>query len=217
MYNLLIALLILISGSTSCGVDRELVNIEADTLNSYGLNLIKILNDIKKEDKTNVSSIELPIPKVKTRPEITNIPLEDNLLDYIWNKSINNGLPYELLLAIAKVESNFNVNTESHTNDSGLFQIHSRTGKWIAKELGINKYDLSDPYTSTDFAVYYLIFLQETWKGKGLSEEDLFNAIIISYNRGVSGASKYIKKNGTKNNGYLKKINKYRVLFEEYI
>lgn len=195
-----------------------------ETLYTYDdLNIAKIMIEINQElnlnqqrvAKVKATEVESSEETLKpSRPNIPGIPLDVKLLDYIWNKAQKHSLSYEMLLAIAKTESDFNSNTESSTHDSGLFQINKRTGKWIAEELGLTEYDLSNPYTSTDFAVYYLTTLRDAWDNKGLSEEELFDVVIISYNRGVGGANKYIKKYGTENNTYLNQVSKYKELYE---
>jgi Soluble lytic murein transglycosylase and related regulatory proteins (some contain LysM/invasin domains) len=142
------------------------------------------------------------------RPEIPNIPLDDKLLDYIYKESTEHNIAYTLVLAIMKVESNFNPKAISNTNDYGLSQINKTTARWIAKELGLSKYDLKNPYTSTDFCIFYLSYLSEKYRNMGMSEEDIFNFTVVSYNRGEGSGYKYVKKYGAESNSYWKKVMK---------
>jgi soluble lytic murein transglycosylase-like protein len=140
------------------------------------------------------------------KPKIEGIPLDDKLLDYIWNKSQENDLSYTFLLALAKTESDFNPRTESKTNDSGLYQLHRPTAKWIGKQLGVKNYNLHNPYTSVDFSVYYLCNLREQWRNQGLSEEDVFDMTVVSYNMGVRGTNRYVKRHNVEDNTYLNRV-----------
>jgi|HigsolmetaGSP11D_1036233.scaffolds.fasta_scaffold01739_16 soluble lytic murein transglycosylase-like protein len=148
------------------------------------------------------------------RPFIKDIPLSDEILDYLWEKCEENDISYTLVLAIIKQESNFNVNSTSKTKDFGLMQIHNSTGKWIAEELGIENVDFHDYKQNIDIGIWYLKNLRDSWREKGLSEEQVFNLTVISFHRGVEGTYNYIKKNGY-NDPYLRNIKKYKYEFEQ--
>jgi soluble lytic murein transglycosylase-like protein len=151
------------------------------------------------------------------RYEIKDVKLDSEILDYIFQKANESKLSYELLLAIAKVESDFDQNLVSNTQDYGMYQIHRPTDKWISKELGLTNYNLKDSKTSVDFAVYYLNYLRHYWVDQGASEEEAFGLVVISYNRGIEGCRRYVRRYGMENNKYLRSVKHYKNTFEQNI
>jgi uncharacterized protein YlaN (UPF0358 family) len=201
------AFLIHQSGNVSEAKTNENLNIKLVDVDKT----MKVFYELHK--KVEVVKVVEEVKVEVKRPTIPNIPLSDEVLDYIWKKSLDSDFSYELLLAFAKVESDFNQNLTSRTRDHGMFQIHSGTDKFIAKQLGLTRFNLIDVYTNTNFAVYYLTYLREQYRSQGMSEEEVFPYTIVSFNRGIRGANNYIAKHG-ENILYLKKIKFYKEQFE---
>lgn len=168
---------------------------------------------ISEEEEINAEIEEEVVEEIQ-RPHIKGIDLEDEILDYIWQVSIEKDLSYELILAFAKVESNFTANVRSKTSDSGMLQINIGTEKWISEQLGLEKYDLMDARTSIDFGVFYITYLRDQYRSRGLSEEDVFYYTVTAYNRGIKGANKYIQRHGM-NVKYTERIIYYKDLYEQ--
>ena len=139
------------------------------------------------------------------------IPLSRELQEYIWTKSELNGISYELVLAIAKVESNFDPSAVSSTQDFGLMQLNKPSGtmKWLAEQAEIENFNWSNPKHSVEAAVTYLGYLKQHWLDKGLDEETARKAMLISYNRGLGGSRTYIRNNGYSNE-YANKVLNYK-------
>lgn len=138
-----------------------------------------------------------------------DIPLSEKVQQYTFNESSRYGFPDTLIYGIMKQESNFDIEAYSHTNDSGLLQIHGRTGKWIADELGMEEYDLYDAKTNIKFSLWYLNHLKEYWDNQDVSEEDKAFLIVLGYNRGLQGSIDWIKKHGW-NNKYVDNVFEYK-------
>jgi hypothetical protein len=167
-----------------------------------------------EELSRKLESVELPKQEEKPeRPQIKDIPLSEDILEYLWNKSQESGLAYTYLLALAETESEFNPKEQSQTNDFGLFQIHKPTDKWIADQLGIKNYNLYNPFTNIDFAVFYLTYLRDYWRSQGASGEEEFELTTISFNRGIEGCKSYLKHHDFDDNAYLRSVkkNKYEI------
>jgi Soluble lytic murein transglycosylase and related regulatory proteins (some contain LysM/invasin domains) len=181
---------------------------EGENENSvYGVENVNIQEEVIGENYNDNN------PK---RPDIPKIPLDDDLLDYIYNLSEENGISYTYLLAIIKTESNFDPKARSHTNDLGLFQINKSNIKFFSEMAEIKDPDPYNPYHNTAMAVSYISYLMDYWSNYGYSEEDKFYLVTISYNRGIVGAKRYIKKHGW-NNSYVNKILKTKEEIEEKI
>jgi soluble lytic murein transglycosylase-like protein len=159
-----------------------------------------------------------PVPspsvvEVPHKPEIKDVPLPAEVTDYLWKKSMESNFSYELLLAIAKQESVFNVSLISRSGDYGLMQLQPRTARWIAEQLQVPNYNLLDYKTNIDFAVYYLSYLRQYWDTKGLSGITLTDRVILSYNKGIQGASSYVSYHKA-NSSYVYNIENYKKQFE---
>jgi membrane-bound lytic murein transglycosylase MltF len=136
-----------------------------------------------------------------------SIPLDKEVQQYIYELSEENDLSYTLILAIAKVESNFDADIISHTNDAGLMQLNrSTTMTWLSDQIELDEeFNWKNPKHNVTAAVWYLTYLRNEFRGMGFSEEDVFNLTIISYNRGKAGGLQYVRNYGW-NNGYLDKV-----------
>jgi soluble lytic murein transglycosylase-like protein len=158
--------------------------------------------------------------KLNKRYEIKDVNLNKNLLDFIWNEANDNDIAYTLILAIAKQESNLNQDRINHnsngTFDSGLMQINSRSVKWLAELADIKNPNPKNDYHSTKMAIAYLVEERDYWRQLGLSEEHVFFATLLTYNRGRAGATSYIRKNGW-NSKYVENVLNYKGEFEQNI
>lgn len=145
-----------------------------------------------------------------------NIPLSDDLKQYIWELSDSYQISYELILSIIHTESDFQIDVTSQTNDVGLMQINKKTSIWIADELDLDVYDLTDGETNVLFGVWYLDFLNRYWGSENLSEEEKYFYVIVGYNRGIQGSINWVKEHGFDNN-YFKKVHEYKTKLEKQL
>jgi soluble lytic murein transglycosylase-like protein len=173
----------------------------------------KKFNEIENSSEVD-EIVENIVEDGVTRPLIDNIPLDDELLDYIYNLSEENEIAYTYLLAIMKVESDYDHTVLSRTNDMGLFQINKSNIKSFSKMAGISDPDPYNPYHNVAMAVAYISYLNEYWSQFDYSEEDKFYLVTLSYNRGIAGAKRYIQKHGW-NNSYVNKVLKVKEEIEE--
>lgn len=82
-----------------------------------------------------------------------NVPLDMDLQDYIREECIDAGLDMKLVLAIMKVESNFNPKVISSTGDFGLMQVNKVDFEEVERELGLT--NMLDPYQGLRLASFY--------------------------------------------------------------
>ncbi len=163
--------------------------------------------------RSPVPSPKKIVAKAPQKPKVKDLPLPEEVSDYLWKKSRESGFSYYLLLAIAQQESNFDTTSVSKTGDYGLLQINKRTAKGIAAKLDLKKYNLMDYKTSIDFSLYHLSGLRAYWDKKGYKGKSLERMILLSYNRGVAGAKRYVKKHG-RTSAYVSNIQKYKKQIE---
>ena len=145
------------------------------------------VSSVHAEEKTEVRE---EIEKIK----YYDIPLETELQDYIRKECDEMNVEMELVLAIMKVESDFNSDVISDTNDYGLMQINIVNHESLQKKLSI--YDFLDPYDSARAGIYML-------SGLDWCENDVQR--LMCYNMGVTGAIRAWNK-GIQETEYSKKV-----------
>lgn len=113
---------------------------------SYGL------NDIAISYATELaSSGPMPREVAEVLYPVCFLPTIDELKNNLQSK-----VDEFLLLALMREESHFNPNAISYANAMGLSQVIPKTAKKIAKELGVQKYDMFNPATNIRFGSHYL-------------------------------------------------------------
>ena len=98
--------------------------------------------------------------------------------------------PPELIEAQIHQESRGKADAVSPKGATGLMQIMPATAKEIAKELGVESYDLKDPETSRQFGEYYLNKMINMFDGD-------FKLGLAAYNAGPGAVQKWIDKYNT--------------------
>ncbi|NOZ84269.1 MAG: lytic transglycosylase domain-containing protein [Epsilonproteobacteria bacterium] len=140
-----------------------------------------------------ISNLDKPaLPKIADKKGIQNL---------IILKARNNRIDPNLLMAIAKVESDFNPNAVSNAGAIGLMQVKPET----AKRFGIDKNSLYDPELNLEASIRYIKFLIKRFHKKSL--------VIASYYGGENSIVKN-KIVGPKAINYLKSIIKWESYFK---
>ena len=105
-----------------------------------------------------------------------DVPLSHDLQDYIRELCNENGIPMSLVIAMIDVESSFNPNAVSSTDDYGLMQINKCNHGWLRKQ-GVT--DILDPYQNVYGGI---TILSQCYNGN-------MSKALMSYNLGTGGAS----------------------------
>jgi soluble lytic murein transglycosylase-like protein len=101
-----------------------------------------------------------------------------------------------LILAVIKLESNFNKYEVGEDNDRGYMQIIPSTEKWLAKKYGYKlglKYNpkrIFEPEYNIGLGAIYLSILKESYG-------ENYNRILSEYNRGPYNLREYYNKHKT--------------------
>lgn len=90
-----------------------------------------------------------------------------------------------LIFAVVKTESSFNKDAVSSKGATGLMQITKRTGKYVASELGVKSYDLTNVSDNLNLGCYYLSRLKKRFI-------DEYTA-LSAYNAGEGNVSAWLK------------------------
>ena len=119
----------------------------------------------------------------------------------------------EVVYSMINVESRFKEEIMSSKGAVGLMQIMPSTGEYLAKEAGIEEYDLSNPQDNILLGTFYISMLMQRFG-------DL-NTALASYNAGPTNVSNWLKDEKYSDDGktlkyipfketrnYIEKINK---------
>lgn len=129
--------------------------------------------------------------KKETREVYWDVPLDDELQDYIKGLCDKKDIPPQIIIGIIEVESGYNQNAKGDGCQSlGLMQIQ---GKWLK-----NPGNLLDPYNNVKIGIK--IYSKKLKKYKTLEKA------LIAYNLGDYGAEQMYFKNGIYSNRYSKKV-----------
>jgi len=142
---------------------------------------------------------EVSLDRIKT---YYDVPLSHEIQDFARNQSEYNELPYELLLAVIEVESNFNPNIISSTQDYGLCQINISNHKYITTVYGIT--DFLDEKNNIIAGTMLL--------GTLYNKYDSLHKALMCYNYGGRIAKEYWAK-GVVQSSYSRKVVK---VYETY-
>lgn len=147
---------------------------------------------------------ESEVVTVPSKPEKVyyDCPLDHGLQDYIRGLCERNGIPMSLVIAMIEVESSFQPDAVSGTDDYGLMQINGINHEWLTEEYGIT--DFFDPYWNVFCGIKILSTHWERYKDIDKS--------LMAYNLGATGASEFWDE-GIYSTEYTRKI---RIAQEKY-
>lgn len=140
-------------------------------------------------------------------PRYFDVPLDEDLQDYIWSLCCDYGISdkYELVYALIKKESSFHADSISSTDDYGLMQINVSNHAWLSERLGVT--DFLDPYQNVHSGIYMIASL--------LHKYNTTDALMV-YNMGSRGAAP-LWECGIHSTSYTRTVMKYYKQFTENI
>ena len=137
------------------------------------------------------------------------IPMSYELQEYTYQKCVERGLEYELVLAVMWRESRFkpdavNVNANG-TQDSGIMQINDVNRGWLSERWGIE--DLMDPYQNIDAGTAMLGGLQDKYGS---------HRAMLAYQYGEAGMARKLA-NGVTTSTAIEKAYRQREVYKELL
>ena len=79
------------------------------------------------------------------------------------------GVPLELILSVAAIESAYNKNAVSSMGAIGVMQVMPDTAAFIARNIGVKTYDIHDIRTNIRFGTWYLKYLNQRYHDYSLA------------------------------------------------
>ena len=167
-----------------------------DTINAE----IKEQNEIRTAEAAEAEAIAQKIAIY------ADVPLSDDVKNYIYEAAMEAEIPPEILFSMGKLESEFNPNAVSSTNDHGLFQINKCNFSTLSERFGYTLEEFStaiyDPYVNTDCAISLLTELRDNYRN------DNWHHVLMRYNLGPGGANNKFAE-GIYSNSYSNAIINY--------
>lgn len=124
-----------------------------------------------------------------------NVPMDANLQHFLLEQCNENGVPPEMALALIWMESRFQPDVISRTNDYGLMQINICNHGWLREKLGIQ--DFLDPYDNIRAGTHML--------GEYIADYGNPHLATMVYQYGKTGASRKWKQ-GIYSSSYSRKL-----------
>lgn len=148
------------------------------------------------EAKTETTAVE--VVEVKEWQPWADVPLNDDVQGYLHTLCEDNNLAYSFIIALIKVESNFNSDSVSGTDDYGLLQINACNHK--------EGFDYLDPYDNITMGIEMLSDLAKKY--------DDVESVLMAYNLGEAGA-KNLWKQGVYSTEYTQKVLETKINYEK--
>jgi len=175
------------SSSSSESLESTMPDVKNEDMSSSPENM---------EDQTESELIASEPERVEhVSREYYDVPLSYDLQDLIFSECGSKNVPADLVIALIDVESDFNPNMISKTNDYGLMQINICHKDSLNKALKIT--NLLDEEQNIKAGVYMLSGIVNKYSN--------VNQALMVYNCGESGA-KRLWNSGVYSTDYSKKV-----------
>ncbi|GAB4226677.1 MAG: transglycosylase SLT domain-containing protein [Stanieria sp.] len=153
--------------------------------NLRGINRI---SELKDKDK---SETQAEWKKLQQTPEywqaLYPFPFEDKILKWSEARQLN---PL-LVTALIRQESRFEPEIESSAGALGLMQVMPETGKYVAQQIGLQNYSLTNPENNINLGTFYLDYTHRKYNNNSM-------LAVASYNAGPNAVTKWVSKYGLK-------------------
>ena len=173
---------------TSQKIIEEIVTKEVEN------QIIEVGTSVSTVSRNSVNRVTAKDLAVDSNFKLYNIGLGADYQRYAYNMAKKYGIPYETFIALMYVESGFNFNSKSATNDYGICQINMCNFSYLKRNIGIT--DLLNPYDNIKAGAYWLGRYYKSWS-KNCSGELLERNALNAYNFGDVGYRNYLKAGGT--------------------
>lgn len=94
-----------------------------------------------------------------------------------------------LVVGLIRQESRFMEKIESHVGATGLMQVMPETGEWIADQINLTDYKLSNPNDNIQLGTWYLDFTHWQYENNSM-------LAVASYNAGTANVDKWVERFG---------------------
>ncbi len=123
-------------------------------------------------------------------------PYQEEILDYAQKEQVN---PL-LVISVMRKESTFDPEIDSAVGAMGLMQIVPPTAKWIAEQIKLEDYSLTNPEDNIKIGTWYLVHNHYRYDNNSL-------LAVASYNAGTGNVNKWLNQyNINEPDGFVEQI-----------
>jgi soluble lytic murein transglycosylase len=108
-------------------------------------------------------------------------PYQQLIFDWSAKRQLN---PF-LVTALIRQESRFEKEIKSPVGATGLMQVMPSTGEWIAPQIGLKEYSLTDPSDNVNMGTWYFDHTHKTYNNNSA-------LAVASYNAGPGNVAKWL-------------------------
>lgn len=172
----------------------------------------EVLDELKGVQSSIKVDISTDLDKIKEIEEITPLDIKTSTIVFSYAKKFN--IKPSLILALIKLESNFDQFAVGEDDDRGYMQIIPPTEKWLAEKYGdkigikYNPEKIFEPEYNIGLGVLYLSILKEAYG-------ENYERILSEYNRGPYNLKAYFEKHNTYSTSYSRGVLKREKKFKK--
>lgn len=159
-----------------------------------------------EEIEADLIEPELIEPEPAAVFEPLDLPLDAEVQEYLKTKCEDANIDFAFVLALIDIESNFNPDAHSKTNDYGLMQINAVNHKWLSSKTGATDY--LNAYDNIDAGMWLLERLFEKYEEA--------EPVLMAFHFG-EGTAKKLWAQGKKTSSYSQAILEKQLIYSEMI
>jgi hypothetical protein len=179
---------------------------------------VKTINTISTTSNIEELTAEIIPIKQEVEPQKTyyNVPLPEELQDYIKEMCEKYDVDMATILSVIKTESLFKHEVKSSNLSEkgysiGLMQLNENYIDWYGELTGLDEeFDINNIYHNIEGGIAIWKFYKSYWEKKGLTGDKLLIYTSNAYNMGIVGFKKYIKNTGQISRSYDRKVMRYK-------
>lgn len=122
----------------------------------------------------------------KTKLDNRSLTILNKYGNTIQKYSNKYGVDWRLVVAVIKVESQFDHSAESYRGAKGFMQIMPATQQEIAEKMGIESEVMEDPHFHIRGGIFYLARLYKSLENENVTDENRIKLTLAAYNAGLS-------------------------------
>ncbi len=171
---------------------HTLVHVQKDKIKELRADNWRLQTNVTVRDFLDQARLRLPKNTV------------DDIANSVYKASTRYNVPPEMILAVIRIESAFDVNAQSNKGAVGLMQILPSTAQEIAQELRIDwrgEQILRDPSANIEMGTYYLTKL--------IGQFNDLSVALAAYNHGPGRIAELAEANAELPMGYSEKVLSY--------
>lgn len=171
---------------------QTLVHVQKDKIKDLRGDNLRLQTNITVRDFLEQGRLRLPKTTV------------DDIANSVYRASTRYNVPPEMILAVIRIESAFDVNAQSNKGAVGLMQILPSTAQEIAQELRIDwrgEQILRDPSANIEMGTYYLTKL--------IGQFNDLSVALAAYNHGPGRIAELEESEAVLPMGYSEKVLSY--------